>query len=188
MSNKILFIVFLLVPTLMMAQDKAAKESAPAQHEFVGVKTCGMCHKSAKQGKQLSIWENSKHAQAYKTLETAEADKIAKEKGFDTPAVKTEACLKCHAIGYNVDKKLLGKHFKVEQGVQCETCHGAGGDYKNMKVMKNKKLAMENGLQIHENLKEFCTTCHNPESPGYKKDQNIDKMWEQIKHDIPQGK
>ena len=187
MSNKILFIVFLLIPTFILAQGKDTKESA-AKHAFVGVKTCGMCHKSEKQGEQLGIWEKSKHANAYKSLETAEADSVAKAKGFDTPAVKTEACLKCHAIGYNVDKSLLEKHFDVTQGVQCETCHGAGGDYKNMKIMKDKKLAIANGLQIHENLKEFCTTCHNSDSPYYKKDQNIDKMWQQIKHDIPQGK
>ena len=34
---------------------------AYAQHSFVGVKTCGMCHKSDKDGQQLSIWENSQH-------------------------------------------------------------------------------------------------------------------------------
>lgn len=60
-----------------MGQEK--EEKAPP-HRYVGVKTCGMCHKSEKQGKQLGIWEASKHSKAYKTLESEEAQRISKEK------------------------------------------------------------------------------------------------------------
>ena len=48
--------------------------------------------------------------------------------------------------GTNVDKALLGEKFKIEDGVQCETCHGAGSNYKSLKVMKNEKDAIANGL------------------------------------------
>ena len=34
-----------------------------------------------------------------KTLESPEADKIAKDKGFDTKASETPACIKCHVLG-----------------------------------------------------------------------------------------
>jgi nitrate/TMAO reductase-like tetraheme cytochrome c subunit len=145
-----------------------------------------MCHKTEKQGNQLSIWQNSKHAQAYNVLKDAKADEIAKSKGFQTKAIETPECLKCHASGYNVDAKLIGEKFKVEDGVQCETCHGAGADYKSKKVMENKEEAIANGLIVHANIEEFCITCHNAESPTYV-EFNFETMWDKIKHPVPKN-
>jgi Cytochrome c554 and c-prime len=187
MLKKILIMsVFLIAPLMFAANTDST--SAP-KHAFVGVKTCGMCHRTEKQGKQLDIWQNSKHSQAYKTLESDEANKIAKEKGFTTPAVKTEACLKCHVSGYNVEASMLGSNFKIEDGVQCETCHGPGADYKSLGVMKNKQEAIAKGLVIPD-IKTFCVECHNSESPTWKKGETFDAdaMWAKIKHDIPASK
>lgn len=69
--------------------------------------------------------------------------------------------------------------------MQCETCHGAGSEYKNLKIMKNKADAIANGLVMHENKEEFCISCHNPESPTFV-EFNLDSMWEKIKHPKPQ--
>ncbi|HKI79670.1 MAG TPA: cytochrome c family protein [Ignavibacteriaceae bacterium] len=175
-----LALVFFLTP-MLLAQGK--------MHEFVGAKTCGMCHKSEKQGEQLPTWEKSAHAKAYETLKTAEADKIAKDKGFTTKAVETEACLKCHVSGYGVDASLLGKKFNMEDGVQCETCHGAGGDYKSLKIMKDQKVAVENGLMVFNTKEErvaLCQKCHNSDSPTFDAAKtNFDEMWTKIAHDIP---
>ena len=151
---------------------------------YVGVKTCGMCHKKADVGQQLIIWQNSKHAQAYKTLQTEEADKIAKDKGFNTIAADTPECLICHTSGYDVDPSLLGSRFKIEDGVQCETCHGPGSEYKSKKVMKDKKLAVENGLMVYDNIEKLCVKCHNEESPVFK-GFNFEEQWAKIKHSIP---
>lgn len=151
---------------------------------YVGVETCAMCHKTEKQGSQLSIWQNSAHSKAFETLKTEKANQIATEKGFKTPAVETPECLKCHVTGYNLDASMLGKKFKVEDGVQCETCHGAGSAYKDMKVMKDKDLAVKNGLVMHEKLESFCIGCHNVESPTYV-DMDINEAWQKIKHSVP---
>jgi len=155
-------------------------------HSYVGVSTCGMCHKSEKQGNQLSIWQSSKHSQAYLALKSEKADKIAEEKGFKTKAVETPECLKCHASGYNVDAKLLGEKFKVEDGVQCETCHGPGSDYKAMKIMQNKEEAVKNGLMIYDKVEDFCINCHNAESPTYV-EFNFEDAWAKIKHTVPKN-
>lgn len=180
MLSKFSFISLFIVTTLIgysYGQEKKA-------NSFIGVDACGICHKTDKQGKQLDIWKNSKHAQAFKTLQTGKADTIAASLGHKTPAAKTEACLKCHASGYNVDKALLGAKFKIEDGIQCETCHGAGSNYKTITIMKNKKDAIANGLVVPEKVEDFCLSCHNAESPTYV-EFNYAERWEKIKHPTP---
>lgn len=181
-----LFVMVFAVPMVL------AQETAPKKHMYVGAELCKMCHHTEKQGKQYEIWKASAHAKAYEALETAEADSIAKAKGFTTKAVKTEACLKCHVSGYNVDASLIGKRFKIEDGVQCETCHGPGGDYKSLKIMKDKKLAEENGLKFYDTEEArvaLCKTCHNSDSPTFDvKKADFAAMWNKIKHTIPTSK
>src|SRR3989337_1628679 len=90
MLSKLSLISFLVV-TILIGYSYGQEKKA---NSFVGVDACGMCHKTDKQGKQLDIWKNSKHAQAFKTLQTGKADTIAASVGHKTPAAKTEACLK----------------------------------------------------------------------------------------------
>jgi len=153
-------IIFLLTSATLISQSR---------NTYVGAETCGMCHKTEKQGNQLSIWQNSAHSKAFEVLKSDTADQIAKAKGSKEPAAKTWECLKCHVTGYNLDATLLGKKFKIEEGVQCETCHGPGSAYKEMKVMKDKDLAIQNGLILPDKLEEFCVSCHNAESPTFVK-------------------
>ncbi len=155
------------------------------QFKYVGVTKCvGACHKTDAQGKQLDIWKNSKHSMAYKTLETPEADKIAKEKGFETKAAETPNCLKCHVLGKDMDPSEFTETFDKKDGVQCESCHGPGSEYKTMSIMKDKQKSIENGLIVHTEKEAFCTNCHNAESPTFKGFE-YDKMWDAIKHPKP---
>ncbi len=183
MLSKML-ITFILVFTVSLFGYSLYKSNYSKGSKYVGVKTCGMCHKKESVGQQLIIWQNSKHAQAYKTLQTEEADKIAKEKGFTTKAVETPECLKCHTSGYGTDASLIGKKFKIEDGVQCETCHGPGSDYKSKKVMQDRTVSVAKGLILYDNPEELCVKCHNEESPVYK-GFNFEDRWEKIKHSIP---
>lgn len=156
-----------------------------AAFKYVGVTSCvGACHKSETQGKQLDIWQNSKHSQAFKTLQTPEADKIALEKGFNTPAAETPQCVKCHVLGKDIDASELESSFNKEDGVQCETCHGPGSEYKKLSLMKDKEKAKENGLIIHDEKEAFCVTCHNADSPKFK-GFNYDEYWAKIQHSKP---
>lgn len=161
-----------------------SKPADVAAYKYVGVDKCAACHKGDAKGKQLEIWQDSKHSQAYKNLQTADADKIAKDKGFNTPAAETPQCIKCHVLGKDIDPAELEDTFDKTQGVQCETCHGPGSEYKKLSIMKDKQQAMDNGLIIHTEKEAFCTTCHNQDSPTFKS-FNYEESWAKIKHTKP---
>lgn len=177
-STFILFTFLLFSFSTIAAQDK---------HTFIGTKKCGMCHKKDTVGKQLKIWQGSKHANAFKTLQSAKADSIAGAKGIKTKAAETPECLACHTTGHDLDAKMLGKYFKVEEGVQCETCHGAGSSYKKKSIMKDHAKSVAAGMVEYKDKKAVearCLTCHNEKSPT-SKTFDFEKRWAEIAHPVP---
>lgn len=181
MRNSILAVLLilgiLLVGTQGFAQDKAA-------HKYVGVSMCAPCHKAEKQGKQYDIWKASKHSEAFNALATPKADSIAKAKGLKTAAKASPECLKCHTTAADANASMIAASFKQSDGVQCETCHGPGSDYKSISVMKDKEKAIAAGLTIFKDDPKLCTKCHNSDSPTFK-EFKYDEMWGKIKHSIP---
>ncbi|MDQ1352970.1 MAG: hypothetical protein QG657_3276 [Acidobacteriota bacterium] len=122
--------------------------------QYIGVSKCKMCHKGEKKGLVFEKWEKSTHAKAIETL---------KAKGED----KNPKCLECHVTGFNAGGYKVGDATAATlEGVQCESCHGPGSEYKTISVMKDKKLAMEKGL-IEPN-EALCKKCHNEKSPTFK--------------------
>ena len=122
---------------------------------------------------------STRHAHAYETLATPEAQEVAKAKGVEGSPQESPKCLKCHVTAYGVSDSLLGTGFKPEEGVQCESCHGAGGDYGKIKVMKDKNKSIAKGLIIP--TKEVCMKCHNEESPNFK-GFDFEEMFSKIQH------
>jgi cytochrome c peroxidase len=83
-----------------------------------------------------------------------------------------------------LDKSLLNPSYDVKNGVQCETCHGPGSDYKSITVMKNREKAIAAGLILGKDDPKLCEKCHNPESPTYK-EFKYKEAWAKIKHTVP---
>lgn len=182
MSKFLLSFILLIFASSLIAQE--------AKHQYVGVDKCKICHKTEAQGNQFGIWESSKHAGAYKILLSDEAVKIAKEKGLTKAPSEAPECLKCHETAYNVDASMKAESFSAENGVQCESCHGAGADYRKMSIMKDRDASIKNGMNpiaISDGTAEkFCKTCHNSESPTFKA-FDFAQYWEKIKHLVPEG-
>lgn len=127
-------IAMFMAVTILFATGVFFSVSA-ADHEFVGVAKCKMCHKI-----QATSWANTKHAKAADVLKPEEQ--------------KNPKCTECHMTGKTADNP----------GVQCEACHGAGKDYMTMKVMKDPAAAKTAGC-ITNPSKEVCTHCHAAKSP-----------------------
>ena len=109
----------------------AAVGASAGDHEFVGAAKCKMCHKV-----QHASWMETTHAKS------TDAAKASTDPAF------SDECLACHATNSNAELA----------GVQCEACHGAGGDYKKMSIMKDRETAMANGLIIP--TQATCDSCH----------------------------
>jgi len=180
---KMIIIVFAGATIIVLANPtQYQSQSIP---KYVGVNTCvGACHKSEAQGKQLDIWKDSKHAKAFETLQTPEADKIANDKGFTTAAAETKECVKCHVLGKDLEECEFESTFDKTQGVQCESCHGPGSEYKKISIMKDREKSKAAGLIIHTKREAFCTGCHNSESPTFV-EFNYEEAWAKIKHGKP---
>jgi nitrate/TMAO reductase-like tetraheme cytochrome c subunit len=158
----------LLVPlaavALALLLPSAALAAEPA-HAFVGSEKCKMCHNSAPKGAQFTKWSESAHAKAYATLASEESKKIAAAKGIADPQ-KADECLRCHVTGNGAPAAKLTEKYKKEEGVSCESCHGPGGDYWKMDVMKDMAKATAAGLVMP--TEETCKGCHNAEGPTFK--------------------
>ena len=153
-----------------------------AQHKYVGVTMCSVCHKTEKQGKQSDIWKASKHASAFKTLESPKAEEVAKAKGLKVKASEAPECLECHVTAYGEDKAITGS-LKPQDGIQCEACHGPGSEYKSIPVMKDHAKAEAAGLIVAKDDAKLCTKCHNSKSPTFK-EFKYKEAWDKIKHPI----
>jgi hypothetical protein len=113
------------------------------EHKYTGVKDCGKCHKKELMGDQLAEWKKARHSGAFETLKGEEALKIAKDKGITTPPHETDECVKCHATAHGVTPEMTGKKpLKLSDGVQCESCHGPGFDYRKKKIMSDREKSI----------------------------------------------
>jgi hypothetical protein len=166
-------------------QDTTKKEAAKAEstkvvHKYIGTAKCKMCHNGEAKGKIYDKWASTGHAQAYLTLANEQSKTIAKNMKIED-AQKSEKCLKCHVTGY---KEATGDKYAMEEGVTCEACHGAGEHYWLMKVMQDKKLAMQNGLV--EPTEKLCVKCHNQESPTFKEFKYAE-AYKLVEHHAPKA-
>jgi len=124
-------------------------ESSPT---YLSSAACSQCHVA-----QYMKWANSPHAHATDPL----------------PArwVEFEAsCLDCHATGSNPATATTKLETARLQSVQCEQCHGPGGNH----VAKPGK-----GYGGVASMQSACAACHTSEtSPDF----DLQTAWAKIKH------
>jgi len=141
--------------------------TASAEGTFEGRKKCYNCHKS----EGLS-WKKSLHAKAMESLQPNER-KEAKVKAKLDPKkdyTKDKDCVGCHVTGWGEEGGyLIEEPDKFLVGVGCESCHGAGSDYrkthrkageafeKNQKTTPRSKL-VDAGQDFE--FVEKCNACH----------------------------
>jgi hypothetical protein len=160
--------------------------ASAADHMFVGATKCAVCHKTAAQGEQYPKWQASAHAKAYATLASAEAKEIGKALGIADPQ-KDDKCLRCHVTGHGAAAELLGPKYDATEGVGCESCHGAGGDYMKKATMEGVASGTIEPASVGLVLpdQKTCESCHSDRSPTFK-GFDFEKYKEKIAHPVPE--
>jgi YVTN family beta-propeller protein len=147
----------LLTLTLLLAAAVVTAEETK-QPVYVGAKVCATCHDGESMGHQYSRWLLSKHAKAYASLAKPEAARIAQLSGIPQAAHEAPMCMGCHATAAEAEAWEKDPTFAIEDGVQCEKCHGPGSEYMTVEIMSNREAAMKAGLRMP--TKAECANCH----------------------------
>lgn len=171
-------LVLPLVLALTLAAAAAAQPSPQVEHAFIGVKKCGSCHGKELYGDQVAAWRKDPHAQAYQTLKEPRSLEIARQRGLAAPPDQAPECLSCHVTAHGVAPTSLAYELAREDGVQCESCHGPGKDFRKKKTMSDRDEAVAAGLWEPDEHEAICTACHNPASP----------TWDPKRFALPNGK
>lgn len=167
-----------------------AVRAQQAKHPvYVGTKVCATCHEGKAAGNQYSHWLASKHARAYAALALPEAVTMAQLSGIPDPPEKAPVCLGCHATAAEAESWERDPTFVLEEGVQCEKCHGPGSEYASEAVMKDPEAARKAGLRVF--TKRDCVVCHyvkGSHAAVHKLPQiDVEKAWAELAHPVPKG-
>jgi YVTN family beta-propeller protein len=143
-------------------------------------------------GNQFSLWGASKHARAYASLWSPEAKKIAELSGIPQEPQEAPACLGCHAAAFDAEPWEKEDTFFIEDGVQCESCHGPGSEYigpEIMNEMMDPEKAKRYGLRLPKE-EEGCLSCHkvkgSHEAVLGPQEYEVHKAQKKIAHPIPE--
>ena len=153
-----------LAAGVALARGGAAQEA----HQYVGAAKCKTCHGKELIGDQYTAWKTKDpHHRAFATLKAEASRAIAAQRGLATPAHEAPECLECHVTAFGAPAMQIATQLDPALGVQCESCHGPGRDYRKKKVMADPERAHAKGLWDAEEDAAICTKCHNERSPTF---------------------
>ncbi|HSJ98251.1 MAG TPA: multiheme c-type cytochrome [Myxococcota bacterium] len=152
------------------APDAGAQPAAPpaaAEHDGIGGDRGGRCHRKELYGDQVAAWRRDVHAGALDTLRSERSLAIAKERGLAALPHEAPECLSCHVTAHGAAPERIAYELDPADGVQCESCHGPGADYRKKKIMSDVDEAVARGLWRADEDPAICTACHNEKSPTW---------------------
>lgn len=177
-------VVFALAAAALLCIAAAQQPPAPAPApvtappaaqpgHYVGVASCANsgCHGSTLPLQASRIlqneyytWLNSdRHAQAYNVLFEEPSARIVKNMRLKRKAYQEPLCLDCHAT--NIPPARVSGRIDIEDGVQCESCHGPASGWRDehMQPGWTHAQSVERGMIDMRDLPtrgSLCLSCH----------------------------
>jgi len=161
----------LVASALALAQTSSAAETEVAPingGQFVGVAGCksSSCHGGAgeKRSQYLTWLQKDFHVRAYAILTNARSARIAETLGMPV-AQESNRCTVCHSPFQSVAATRLAPTAHPDEGVSCESCHGAAESWLRGHTRKDWNYAMRVTAGMRD-LKSFyvrantCVACH----------------------------
>ena len=140
---------------------------------FMGAGSCSSsnCHGSTQPRTATNVLQNEfvtwqrhdQHAKAWTTLTSADSKIIGQHLGIAAPQ-KEPLCLRCHATFDAIDGR-QGNTFTIEDGVSCETCHGAAEKFLGPHAARDAthQSNLEYGMRelvAPQQRAQLCLSCH----------------------------
>jgi YVTN family beta-propeller protein len=170
-------------PALLVAEGAGGKHPV-----YIGVESCAKCHTGAGMGCQFSRWRMTPHARAFAVLAAPESRAIAQISGVPGEPQKARLCLGCHVTAAEAEEWERTETFHLEDGLQCEACHGPGSEYAELDIMRDRAKAVARGLIIPDKTNS-CLVCHRAkgshEAVLKQPPFNLEKAWQDIAHPVP---
>lgn len=166
--------MILLAGAFVSAVPEVCAAESGSQQKFTGVVGCSTsgCHGGAgDMNKQATVWFRADpHSRAYATLTTARSQRMAESLGM-ADAAKDVRCTSCHAPMATVPAARREQGVTVEEGVSCESCHGAGSGWIRLHTRKDTTRAQRvaAGMRDLEDLylrANTCVACHQAIEPA----------------------
>jgi len=131
----------LMAGLLLMLVPSMARAQASAADDYAWAGACKDCHE-----KYYTAWEKTKHSNAIMRLSGSEREAGGK-------------CIACHTTAV---PELLDKN--VNEGIQCEACHGPGKAHIAAAAAGETKP----GKITRVPAEKICVACHSAKSPHFK--------------------
>lgn len=160
-------------PSNPATQQPATQPGDRATGHFLGVASCvnSGCHGSTQplnathvlQNEYYTWLNNDTHARAYNVLFNDRSARIAKNMRLRKRAYEENVCLDCHTT--NVPANAVEGAVDVEDGVQCEACHGPASGWRAEHTMEGWTHAQSVArgmidLQKVSTRAAVCVACH----------------------------
>jgi len=148
--------------------------------KYVGNEVCGTCHT-----REYKLWLGTKHARTWVMLGMMDkAMKVGSQLEMKASMPQYSAvCLGCHGTAADAPPEYRAATFHIEDGVQCERCHGPGEKYATEAAMKDRQKALSLGLRLPD--RTLCMGCHKAK-PSHsfmeKKPFDFDTSYKKIVH------
>lgn len=165
--------------------------AAEAHNEptYVGARVCAECHTGPASGNQYSLWLASKHSQSYAALTKPEAEQIARLSGARQEPEATVHCLSCHSSAANAEPRQRQRTYRIEDGVQCETCHGPGSEHVARQRAGTRSPCCRE--ELRRPTKQLCLRCHLQQTSHAvvlkARAFDLEQAWREIAHPRPTG-
>ena len=149
----------------------AESESKPGM--YVGVASCANsgCHGATEPLQATRIRQNEyytwlhsdRHAGAYNVLFNPVSARVARNMHLAKKPYQEKICLDCHST--NVPASTVSGRIDLEDGIQCETCHGPAGGWRaeHMQAGWPHAQSVERGLIDLRDTRvraHICNHCH----------------------------
>ena len=181
------------VASLSAKEPRQIRESGGA---FVGAQGCksSSCHGGAgpKRSQYITWSRYDFHTKAYPVLITARSARIAEGLGI-AQAQTSASCTVCHSPLQSVAPSRLARTVHPDEGVSCESCHGAAGSWLRGHTRPDWTYNMRVGAGMRDLRSLYvrantCVACHQNLAPELLKAGHPDLFFEMDGQSVAQPK